>query len=232
MNESRTRRLTYPLIAAALLAGCASARPVSTVPDRAAALPAASGFSPTPAPSRPPCPATGVLLRPGAVDAAMGLRALGLYLDNCGSTPFRVNGYPQLRVLDEQQAVLPVRVLQGVSDITISIPDGDGPPRPIVLEPGEQARAIVAWRNTYNDGTNPPVNAPYLDVAPAAGQPAQVLAPQGGLDLGSTGRVGVSPWLKSPRPMPPEEESRTDRPERETPATRDTSSRPQDESPL
>jgi hypothetical protein len=36
--------------------------------------------------------------------------------------------------------------------------------------------------------------------APAAGRPAQVLAVQDGIDLGSTGRLGVSPWRPSPAP--------------------------------
>jgi hypothetical protein len=38
-------------------------------------------------------------------------------------------------------------------------------------------------------------------MAPAPGRPAQVLTPHDPLDLGSTGRLGVSPWrLSKPTP--------------------------------
>jgi hypothetical protein len=128
----------------------------------------------------------------------MGLRALGVSLVNCGAAPYRVDDYPAVRALDERRAALDVRVLRGVSKIAGGIPNRDGPPRTVVLEPGERATAIVVWRNKYTDITHPPVVVAYLEMAPSAGRAAQILAPEGGLDLGSTGRFGVSPWLKSP----------------------------------
>ena len=182
----------------------------TTLPDPSAPAPVSPGPM-TPGPvesglvesglveSAPACPPAGVLVRTDGGDAAMGLRVLGISLENCGSAPYRVHGYPAVRALDEKRAVLPVRALRGITDITIAIPDHTGAPRPVTLQPGEHARAVVVWRNTYDDPTHPPVEARFLQVAPAAGRPAQILAPQSGLDLGSTGRLGVSPWRRSPQ---------------------------------
>lgn len=130
----------------------------------------------------------------------MGLRALDMNLINCGRKAYRVNGYPAVHALDQQRSTLGVRVLHGVTEIAGAIPDWSGPPRPFVLKPGERATAVVVWRNTYDNISRPPVNAPYLEAAPAAGRPAQVLAVRNGIDLGSTGRLGVSPWRPSPAP--------------------------------
>ena len=200
VNRALARRLAYPLTAAALLGGCAStvtaaappARPIGTP---AVSGPAVSGPAPTTSPAR--CPRSGVRLELGGLDAAMGLRALGLDLINCGRKPYRVNGYPAVHALDQRRSRLNVRVLQGVIEIAGPIPDGSGPPRPVVLKPGERATAVVVWRNTYDNISRPPVDAPYLEAAPAAGRPAQILAVRDGIDLGSTGRLGVSPWRPS-----------------------------------
>jgi Protein of unknown function (DUF4232) len=157
----------------------------------------------TPTPSAPAtCPPSGARLELGETDAAMGLRALGIDLINCGGEPYRVNGYPVVHVLDERRATLSVRVLHGVTAIAGPIPDWTGAPRPVVLKPGERATAVIVWRNTYDNISRPPVYAPYLTVAPAARRPAQVLAPKDRIDLGSTGRLGVSPWRPSPAPQP------------------------------
>jgi hypothetical protein len=75
------------------------------------------------------------------------------------------------------------------------MPNASGPPKPVVLQPGQRATAVIAWRNTYDDIREPPVSVAYLEVAPAAGEPTQIVTPLGALDLGSTGRLGVSPWL-------------------------------------
>jgi uncharacterized protein DUF4232 len=128
----------------------------------------------------------------------MGLRVLGITLVNCGPRTYRLNGYPDVRSLDEDRAALKVRVVHGVREIIGSALPWDGPPKPIVLRPGQQAGAAVAWRNTYNDIRKPPVTVRFLDVAPLAGRPSQIIDPNGGLDLGSTGRIGVSAWSLPP----------------------------------
>jgi hypothetical protein len=130
----------------------------------------------------------------GEGDAAMGLRVLAITLVNCGSRTYRLSGYPVVRSLDEDRAVLKVRVRHGVEEIIGSAMPWDGPPKPVVLRPGQRASTAVAWRNTYDDIRQPPVTVRFLDIAPRAGRPSQIVAPDGGLDLGSTGRIGVSAW--------------------------------------
>ncbi len=124
----------------------------------------------------------------------MGLRVLGFVLINCGRTPYRLNGYPVVRALGERHDRLDVEVLRGITEITGSLPNSPGPPGPVVLQPGERATTVVAWRNTYDDIREPPVRVAHLEMAPAAGAPAQIVTPAGALDLGSTGRLGVGPW--------------------------------------
>jgi hypothetical protein len=132
----------------------------------------------------------------------MGLRAMGVDLINCGKNTVRVNGYPAVLALDEKRQTVHVKVLLGVDDIALGLPTWSGAPRPVTVQPGHRAGAVVVWRNTYDDTRHPPVNAPYLRIGPAAKQPTQVLAVDGMLDLGSTGRLGVSPWRAIPNPTP------------------------------
>jgi hypothetical protein len=204
----RRRHLAY-LLTAVLLAACAA--PGTGVGDGDSSglrSPAPSGSAPpAPRPSAPAsapadpaaCPASGVRIETDGRDAATGLRLLGLSMVNCGRTTYRVNGYPVLRALDEDRAGLDIKVLRGVDEIAGALPGWTGKPAAVVLKPGQRAGAVVVWRNTYDDITDPPVSAPYLEVAPAAGRPATVLTPDP-LDLGSTGRLGVSPWRFSKTP--------------------------------
>jgi hypothetical protein len=170
-----------------LLGACATTQPYAIPP-------------PTIPPSVPSplCPPTGVLLQAGEVDAAMGLRALGVTLTNCGPTPYEVDSYPQVRALDEDRDPIALTVLTDVGVIAPGIPIAGATPQPLTLQPGERAGAAIVWRNKYDDISAPPVAAPYLQVAPQAGRLPQLLAPDGGLDLGSTGRLAVSPWIRTP----------------------------------
>ncbi|MEE6259394.1 DUF4232 domain-containing protein [Plantactinospora sonchi] len=175
------RRLGVLVGAAALLAGCGGpSRP--PVPE------------PTVTASPTPTCADGFLVSAGEVSAAAGLRALGIELRNCGTAPYQVQGFPVVRMLDEQRQPLDVTVGNGSSPV--SAPDSyDVPPRPVVLAPGEVARTRVLWRNTVAETTRPPVNGSYLQISPAPGAPAQLVAPDGGIDLGTTGRLAVNAWL-------------------------------------
>ncbi|GAB2918444.1 DUF4232 domain-containing protein [Streptomyces heilongjiangensis] len=153
---------------------------------------------PTEAPSADPadaCPSSGVRMLPGPVEAAMGLRAMTLTLTDCGSEPYTVNGYPSVRVLDGDRDPVDVRVLRGPEDITTGVPDPG--PHEVTLRPGESATASLVWRNTVTEADVPAVDAPCLRVATARGRPAQVLAPDGGIDLGTTGRLGTGAWTKA-----------------------------------
>jgi len=109
-------------------------------------------------------------------------------------SPYRLQGYPVVRALDEHRKTIVIDVLRDVDKIAGGIPGWDGSPPAVVLGPGERAEAVVVWRNTYDDLTFPPVEVPYLRIAPLAGRKSQVVAPDHPLDLGSTGRIGVSHW--------------------------------------
>ncbi|MFG1671938.1 DUF4232 domain-containing protein [Streptomyces sp. Y7] len=137
-----------------------------------------------------PCPASGVRVYADRGDAAMGLRAVGLHLVNCGTRPYRVDGYPELELLDEDHdPVDGVRILHGTDRISTGLRGGDSP-RPVVLRPGEAAVASLAWRNTTGFGAA--VNAPYARVRAKPGADPVTVVPE--FDLGTTGKLGVGPW--------------------------------------
>ncbi|MEV4703343.1 DUF4232 domain-containing protein [Actinoplanes sp. NPDC049316] len=153
---------------------------------------------PTPPATAVTCPPDGVRFEVGDGDAAMGLRVLGITLINCGSRTYRLNGYPSVRTLADDRTALRIQVLHGVKKIVGSAMPWDGPPKPVVLRPGERAGTAVAWRNTYDDISHAPVTVALVEIAPAAGRPPQLVRPDGGLDLGSTGRLAVSAWRSIP----------------------------------
>ncbi|MEV4506963.1 DUF4232 domain-containing protein [Streptomyces klenkii] len=138
------------------------------------------------------CPPSGVHVYVDKGSAAMGLRAQGIRLSNCGTQPYRLNGYPEVRLLDAgHRSVDSVNILRGGSAISTGT-GADGSPQPLVLKPGEQAYAILVWRNTVTNGE--PVNAPYARVRAQPGAPAVMVTPE--FDLGTTGQLGVGPWKK------------------------------------
>ncbi|MEU9509022.1 DUF4232 domain-containing protein [Micromonospora sp. NPDC048170] len=145
------------------------------------------------------CPESGVRISSPGTSAAMGLRALGLQLVNCGTTPYPLNGYPVLRLHDADGKPIPVRLVNGAKEITSGF---DDPPRPLTLQPGERAGAAVLWRNLVTDPTVVATNGERLEVAPAEGRPAQIVGLDGPIDLGNTGRIGVSAWKKATEPAP------------------------------
>lgn len=122
----------------------------------------------------------------------MGLRVLTIELVNCGTAPYTVNGYPTIRILDEQRKPVEVTVGRGSSGIS-TIDSFEVPPKSVTLQPGQKAVAGLVWRNTVTD-TSVPANGRFVEVAPAADVPPQVVEPDGPIDVGTTGRLGVSPW--------------------------------------
>ncbi|CCH33214.1 putative secreted protein [Saccharothrix espanaensis DSM 44229] len=153
------------------------------------------------------CPEGGAEISALNGEAAMGLRVLTLEMRNCGTETLRIDGYPDVRLLDEDGQPLEVRVEHGSAAIS-RIDSFEVPPAGFALGPGDRATAGVVWRNTYDDTTHPPQVGAKIDIAPLAGLPRQVftprLGPDGGtpspdspattIDLGSTGRIGLSPW--------------------------------------
>jgi len=210
----RALGLTASLAALALVAGCSLSEELDRErnPERAAApttrepAPTTDSAAPLygeigPLTSPPPtpatsCPASGVRITPDAVSAAMGLRAMGVTLTNCGTKTYRLNGYPQLRVLDEHREPLDVQILEGTEPVTTAQPDPG--PHPVTLKPNESALTVLVWRNTVTDTTTTAVSGTYLGITPAKGTPATTITPQGRIDLGNTGRIGTTAWAKTP----------------------------------
>ncbi|GGS08511.1 hypothetical protein GCM10010169_61740 [Micromonospora fulviviridis] len=184
------------LAGAALLAACAPA----PAPDRAPGHPREPA-RPAPATSTAPPPAAcspeGIRITALGVDAAMGLRAMGLELVNCGDRPYALEGHPAPRLRDADRHPLTVQVIPGARPITAGF---DHPPTRIVLRPGERATAALLWRNLVTDPTVVAGNGAYLDVAPVRGRPAYPVELDGPIDLGNTGRLGVSAWKRDDRP--------------------------------
>jgi hypothetical protein len=143
------------------------------------------------------CPPPGVIITAGSIDAAMGLRAMRIDLFNCGTEPYGVQGYPTARVLDDHRRPLKVAVLDGTAAIS-RIDRFDGRPKRVTAAPGQHLEAVVVWRNTVTDTSVPATTGRYLEIAPVSGQPVQTVTPDGGLDLGSTGRLAVSSWISPP----------------------------------
>ncbi|MGW3952859.1 DUF4232 domain-containing protein [Streptomyces sp. NPDC004752] len=140
-----------------------------------------------------PCPSSGVRLYADEGDAAMGLRAVSLHLENCGTDTYRIEGYPRLSVLDDaHRKVEGLRILHDGSSVAGGT-GADGPPRPLALKPGERAHAGLVWRNTVLSGT--PVNAPYVRVWAKPGAAPVMVTPE--LDLGTTGKLAVGPWQRT-----------------------------------
>jgi hypothetical protein len=148
------------------------------------------------------CPSDGVRISADEGDAAMGLRVVGLWLENCGTAAYHVDGYPEVTPLgDARTPVDGVEVLSGAAGITSSLGPHDGPPRPVTLEPGERARAVLVWRNTTEAGLDA-VSAPYARIRAKPGADPVVITPH--LDLGTTGRLGVTAWRATDdAPVPP-----------------------------
>jgi hypothetical protein len=164
------------------LAGCADPMDQGTDPGTEVASPTSSA-----APETSSCPAAGGAVSAGPVDAATGARAVTLFLVNCGSDPYAVEGYPGIGLLDEQQQPIAVQVFEEPDPIG----SGGTGPAALTLAPGEQARAVVLWRNTVELGLE---NRPgsFVAVTPAPGEEEQVVELD--VDLGTTGRLTVGPW--------------------------------------
>ncbi|MFD7134549.1 DUF4232 domain-containing protein [Streptomyces sp. NPDC059894] len=139
------------------------------------------------------CPPSGTRVTADEGDAAMGLRVVGLHLENCGTRDYTVDGYPLLELLDDdREPVHGVRILQGSGDITTAAGPDEAPEK-VTLKPGEKATAGLVWRNTTEFGT--PVDVPYVRVRAKAGADPVTVTPR--LDLGTTGKLGVRPWKRA-----------------------------------
>src|SRR5690242_13631044 len=155
------RRLGLLLAGTAVLAACAgpasaprsAPRSAPHSAPRSAPLRATPTDTPTGS-TAVACPESGIRITAGEVDAAMGLRALGIVLVNCGTRDYVASGYPVVRVLDADREPLEVAVSNG--SMRVSARDSyDVTPVPVTLRPGDRVTARVLWRNTVTDPTVP-----------------------------------------------------------------------------
>ncbi|MEV6805626.1 DUF4232 domain-containing protein [Streptomyces sp. NPDC051132] len=141
------------------------------------------------------CPPSGIRLSADQGDAAMGLRVVGLHLENCGTRAYALDGYPLLELLDEDLSpVEGIRIVRGSGGISTGT-GFDEPARPLVLKPGESAVSGLMWRNTTEDGA--PVDVPYVRVRAERGADPVTVTPH--LDLGTTGKLAVRAWARPPQ---------------------------------
>ncbi|MFE5719692.1 DUF4232 domain-containing protein [Streptomyces erythrochromogenes] len=141
-----------------------------------------------------PCPEGGVRLSEGEGNAAMGLRVADFQLVNCGSAAYLLEGYPEIRLLDGEDRPLQVDIGHGTNGVTSSAVDGDAPPRRVTLQPGQAATTSLLWRNLVTDSSVPAVEGRVLELVPKPGAPRLTLRLSAPVDLGDTGKLGLSAW--------------------------------------
>jgi len=162
----------------------------ATPPDGPPPASARRPVAPPTSGARAGCPASGVVVDMGPVEAALGHRAIGLTLTNCGREPYRVHGYPSVRALDEAGDPLPVPVNPASSYMGT-----DRGPQEIVLKPGQKATSLLAWVSTPTGGDL--VEGDALAIAPAPGLEARVF-PLEGSDVRLLDELNMTAWRTDP----------------------------------
>ncbi|NDU75563.1 DUF4232 domain-containing protein [Actinomadura sp. DSM 109109] len=180
------------------LAACSAAGSDSAAESGSAApSPSASGLPSVQrlpsSPPPPPCTPEGIAVSMAEPEAAAGLRAARVELRNCGSVPYRLDGYPSLRVLDGERQPFDVTVVRGTRQVE------DAGPKPLAVRPGGTAEFVIIWRNTVTDAGTVAVTGKYLEVRPAPGRPVVVVPANGPIDLGTTGRMEGTAWRAASR---------------------------------
>ncbi|MEV4881295.1 DUF4232 domain-containing protein [Streptomyces cyaneofuscatus] len=147
--------------------------------------------SPTPTPTPTPtateaCPASGAVVTMGEVQALLMSRAVVLTLTNCGSAPYRVDGYPSVQALGEDGERLPVKVNPAGSKF-----GRDQGPEALTLKPGATVKSMLAWVSTQEGGELVMADALELAAAPDAG--ARVY-PLEGHDVRYMDELNITAW--------------------------------------
>lgn len=149
---------------AAVRSPAAASHRTSEAPGPAASADVPAQDRPGPGAPVAGCPASGAVVDMGPVETAMFHRAVVLTLTNCGDRPYRVHGYPSVRVLDGHGERLPVPVNPGGS----MFGDDEGPEE-ITLRPGGSVRSTLAWVSTKEGGDLIEADALELSAAPDTG---------------------------------------------------------------
>ncbi|WP_405509722.1 DUF4232 domain-containing protein [Streptomyces cyaneofuscatus] len=160
--------------------------PPSATPRPIADAPAQG---PDPSPTATPtgtCPASGAVVTMGEVQALLMSRAVVLTLTNCGSKPYRVDGYPSVQALGEDGERLPVKV-----NPAGSVFGQDKGPEPRTLKPGATVQSMLAWVSTQEGGELVMADALELAAAPDAGARVQPLE---GHDIRYMDELNITAW--------------------------------------
>lgn len=145
--------------------------------------------TPTPAPSATGCPSSGVVVDMGPVQAALGHRAVELTLTNCGSKPYRNDGYPSVQAVDDKGDALPVKVNPGASYF-----GPDRGPEEVMLAPGGTMTSLLVWVSTPTGGDM--IEGDALEIAPAPGLEARTF-PLEGSDVRLLDEFNMTGWRTS-----------------------------------
>ncbi|MFF7364032.1 DUF4232 domain-containing protein [Streptomyces sp. NPDC008125] len=174
-------------------APASSGGPVAAETPDPSAVPYGAVASPAPARTAVPaatptgdCPASGVRVDMGPVETATFARAVVLTLVNCGAEPYQVDGYPSVRVLDENGDRLPVPVNPGRSMF-----GADPGPESVALKPGGTMKSVLAWVSTKEGGDLVESDSLELAAAPDAGSRNVPLV---GHDLRLMDELNMTAW--------------------------------------
>ncbi|MEO5874867.1 MAG: DUF4232 domain-containing protein [Streptosporangiaceae bacterium] len=186
----KTTRVLVVVLLVLAVAGCGDKRDAGPPGPTATPAPA-----PTAGPSRlPECPESGVVVWLGEASAAMGIRVMGVELYNCGGRDQVLNGYPGVRLLGSDLVPIKVAVRHGSGSVA-QVDSFDQPAHEVTLKPGEVASAGILWRNLVTDDPGKAVTADVLEITPRPSAPTELVR-AAGIDLGTTRKVGISPWKK------------------------------------
>ncbi len=154
--------------------------PAARGPERPPAPPASSAGTP---PGR--CSSGRPEVSMGEVQAALGHRAVGLTLTNCGKEPHQVYGYATVQALDPDGKVLDIWVNRGSSYM-----GQDKGPASVILDPGESVRSLLSW--TSNPSAGRLRQASALAIAPAPGEKAQKFPLEG--EMRTVDELTLTAW--------------------------------------
>ncbi|MEV4973002.1 DUF4232 domain-containing protein [Streptomyces scopuliridis] len=134
------------------------------------------------------CLASGVAFSHGEVNAALGIRAVSIRLRNCGTKPYRVNGYPEIGVLDEDRDRVGLKLIHG--NESTGAADDQGP-RELTLAPGESVVSVLQWNNRITE-SGAHATGSHVVIAAAPDEERDTLPLS--LDIGSDGELRVTAW--------------------------------------
>ncbi|HET6857069.1 MAG TPA: DUF4232 domain-containing protein [Streptomyces sp.] len=125
----------------------------------------------------------------GEVEAALGHRAVGLTLTNCGKEPHQVYGYPSVQALGADGEVLDIIVNRGSSYM-----GEDKGPVSVFLAPGESVRSLLSWTSNKKGGEIRQGDAVLL--APSSGGKARKFPLED--EMRMLGEFTVTAWRPAP----------------------------------